>query len=183
MYSSATIFVKLSLFLLYLRLFKPDKVTRWLIYGGILANGLFYSIITIIYCAIFPPPLDHPNTDIRWTTHAKKHDFFFKRMAIVNGAFGNLSDIYLLIIPIRSIFQLQLPIRRKFEVSSIFLIGILWVIIFDSWQHFDSALNLFHSALSRALSPLQCTASNTFTLKISRGLFLYFTLCGESRAS
>lgn len=125
MYSSAALFVKLSLFLLYLRLFKPNKVTRWLIYGGILVNGLFYLITFVIYAAVLPPSPGQPDTDSSWLMHASKHDYIFKNIAIVQGIFAILSDIYLLVIPIRSVFQLNLPIRQKFGVSSIFLIGIL----------------------------------------------------------
>lgn len=125
MYSSAALFVKLSLFLLYLRLFKPDKITRWLVYGGILVNGLFYFINIVIYSAIFPPSPGQPDTDESWLMHAGKNNRIFKIMTIVQGVFGTFSDIYLLVIPIRSIFQLHLPLRRKFAVSSIFLVGIL----------------------------------------------------------
>ena len=125
MYSAAASFVKLSLFLLYLRLFKPDKITRWLIYGGIPVTGLFYFITIVIYSVLFPPSPGQPDTDSSWLMHAVKHDSFFKNMTVAQGVFGTISDIYLLVIPIRSIFQLHLPIRRKFGVSSIFLIGIL----------------------------------------------------------
>ena len=111
--------------LFYLRLFKLDKVTRWLVYGGILATGLFYSVVSIIYTVLQSPPLDQPQTDILWMTQSLKHMAFSKNLVVMQGVYGALSDIYLLVIPIRSIFQLHLPFRRKLGISSIFLIGIL----------------------------------------------------------
>lgn len=125
LYSAAAFLVKLSLFLLYLRLFKPDKVTRWLIYGGILVSGLFYSATIVIFTAAVSPSPGQPDTDTTWLLQASKHVTVLNTLSIVQGVFGTLSDIYLLVIPIRSIFRLHLPIQRKFGVSSIFLIGIL----------------------------------------------------------
>ena len=48
-----------------------------------------------------------------------------KNLAFCQGIFGTLSDIYLLVIPIRSIFQLHLSVERKIGVSAIFAIGIM----------------------------------------------------------
>ena len=39
LYAASALRVKLSLFLLYLRLFQSSRITRWLIYGGIAACG------------------------------------------------------------------------------------------------------------------------------------------------
>lgn len=47
------------------------------------------------------------------------------RFALAQSIFGTISDIYLLIIPIQSIFQLQMRMRRKIGISVIFMIGIL----------------------------------------------------------
>jgi hypothetical protein len=124
-YAVAAFFVKLSLFLLYLRLFKADKVTRWLIYGGILASGVIYSVCVIIYTAVVVPSPGQPDSGKIWASRVIKNQVLLRILSAILGAFGALSDIYLLVIPIRAIFHLQLPIRRKFGVSSIFLIGIL----------------------------------------------------------
>ena len=127
----AAFFVKLSLFLLYLRLFKPDKLTRWLIYGGILVSGLFYSIVFITLTALVAPPPGQPDTDEGWTKHNDlKNGRRLEALVVSHSVFNVLSDVYLLVLPIRSIFRLQLPTQKKFQVSSIFLIGLLWVVIF-----------------------------------------------------
>lgn len=60
-----------------------------------------------------------------WLLRAWKVDEVAHKFLVVQGSFGTLSDIYLLVIPIRSIFQLHLSIRRRLGISSIFLIGIM----------------------------------------------------------
>lgn len=49
------------------------------------------------------------------------------RLALVQAVFGTLSDIYLLVIPIKSVFQLQLPTSRKVGVSAVFMTGTMSV--------------------------------------------------------
>lgn len=154
LYSAAAFFVKLSLFLLYLRLFKPDKVTRWLIYGGILVNGLFYFATIVIYTAVVPPSPGQSDTDRSWILHATKREPLLKIFTVINGVFGIFSDIYLLVIPIRSIFQLHLSIQRKFGVSSIFLIGILWVTVSLPRHRFSCAKSFESSAISCSVAGL-----------------------------
>ena len=106
LYSAAAFFVKLSLFLLYLRLFQIDKVTRWLVYGGILVSGLFHFAIIVILTAVIPPSPGQPDTDTGWMLQSSKHKNLLNNVAIMFSVFGILSDIYLLVIPIRFIFQL-----------------------------------------------------------------------------
>ena len=125
--AGASFFIKLSLFFLYLRIFKPDKVTRGFIYGGILVNGLFYSIAIVIYSVFFAPSPDQSDNEKSWMLRAKKNRDSLTIISLTYNVFSVLSDIYLLVLPIRFTFHLQLPMRKKFEVSSVFLIGILWV--------------------------------------------------------
>lgn len=111
LFCASAFFVKVSLFLLYLRLFRPHKVTRWLVYCGILVCGLFYSVVIIFIILIHKLSRTHYAMEI----------FAF----ISPSVFSIVSDIYLLVVPIRLIFQLQLSIKQKVGVSSIFMIGIL----------------------------------------------------------
>ena len=125
LYAASAFFIKLSLFLLYLRLFKPNTITRWVIYAGILVCGLFYSASIILNSVNFMPRPAEPDDLITWSLHAREWDIPSRQLAVVQGAFGTLSDIYLLVIPIHSVFQLHLPTARKFGVSTIFMIGIM----------------------------------------------------------
>lgn len=46
-------------------------------------------------------------------------------MSLIVGIFGVISDLYLLIIPIPAVLQLQLPTRQKVGVLTVFLTGLL----------------------------------------------------------
>ncbi|KAL8696472.1 MAG: hypothetical protein Q9224_002776, partial [Gallowayella concinna] len=47
-------FTKLSIFILYYRLFNPSKVMRYLIYFGVTFNFLFYTIYLFFYALYCP---------------------------------------------------------------------------------------------------------------------------------
>lgn len=60
-----------------------------------------------------------------WLLRGREASMPDRRLSVVQAAFGTISDIYLLVIPIQMIFQLHLPFQRKIGVSTIFMIGIL----------------------------------------------------------
>lgn len=111
--------------MLYLRLFKPNKVTRWLVYGGIAVCGFFYSASIISNCVLCLPKHGQPDDAATWRLSFAECDRPAQNLALCQGIFGTLSDIYLLVIPIRSIFQLHLPLERKVGVSAVFMSGIM----------------------------------------------------------
>ena len=71
-----------------------------------------------------PRPGQHSDTTT-WLLSFEKCGHSTQYLALCQGVFGALSDVYLLVIPIQSVFQLQLPVKRKLGVSMIFLIGIM----------------------------------------------------------
>ena len=73
------------------------------------------------------PKPGQPNDSATWQLRAAKLAKPIEHVAIAQAVFGTLSDCYLLVIPIQSIFQLKLPIQRKIGVSAIFLVGIMFV--------------------------------------------------------
>lgn len=130
LYAASAFFVKLSLFLLYLRLFKPNKVTRRLIYLGILICGIFYSASIVSNCVLCIPRPGEGSDTFAWFMRGRKCSAPSQHLAVVQAVFSTLSDLYLVIIPIRSVFQLHLPTQKKLGVSAIFMVGIMWVFIF-----------------------------------------------------
>lgn len=131
-YVAATFFVKLSLLLIYLRLFKPNNTSKWLIYTGILIFGAFYASCIVAYCVLYLPIPKQAQDLIRQIGHLEESITKIVNLCIVQAVFGTASDIYMLIIPIYSIFQLQLPFRKKIGVSTIFLVGLMCVPTFSS---------------------------------------------------
>ena len=125
LYAVVAFFVKLSLFLLYLRLFKPNRYTRWLVYGGIITCGLFYPASIIGNCVIVMPTPGQPNDEMTWVLRASKSGHSLLLLSIIQSVFNALSDIYLLLVPVQMIFQLHFSLGRKIGVSSVFMMGIL----------------------------------------------------------
>jgi hypothetical protein len=125
LYAAAALFVKLSLFCLYLRLFKVKRVTRWLIYGGIVACVIVYTGSVIINCIWFVPLPGQPQTLASWQAMATPSGPRSYYLAIFQGAFGTLSDIYLLAIPVQSVLVLNLPLAKRIGVSMIFMTGVM----------------------------------------------------------
>lgn len=99
--------VKMSLLLLYLRIFSPDKVTRYLIYAGmIFCIGAY---ITLMFITIFSNVI---------TLIAAN-----KTLGVVNFT----SDVYILCVPLQAVSKLQLSTKKKIGFMVIFMTGIMYV--------------------------------------------------------
>lgn len=97
--------IKSSLLLLYLRIFAPDKVTRYVIYCGLTFCFLAYTALMFL-------------------------DIFVNAQALVNsskvlGVVNLTSDIYILCVPIAAVAKLQLSLRQKIGVLVVFMTGIM----------------------------------------------------------
>ena len=124
-YAAGSLFVKLSLFLLYLRLFRPNKVTRWLIIGGMIACTIAYPAVIIISCVLCVPPPARANEDLAWLVKSAQCAYGLTRVGVFLGAFGPVSDIYLLVLPFQAVMGLYMPLRRKLGVSAVFSTGVV----------------------------------------------------------
>jgi hypothetical protein len=125
LYIGAALSIKLSLFIFYHRLFKRNQIVRWLIYGGITACAVFYSVSFVITLSIMIPTPNQPNTTASWAARAWQSANRQEDLLLALGIFGIISDIYLLVIPIRSVYQLQMPTKRKLGIIAIFLVGFM----------------------------------------------------------
>lgn len=103
--------VKLSLLLLYLRIFAPDKVTRYLIYIGMTVCIGAYT--TLMFLAIFANVVTIIATN--------------KALGVVNLS----SDVYILCVPMAAIMKLPLSTKKKIGVILIFMAGTMYVASFS----------------------------------------------------
>ncbi|KAL8962327.1 MAG: hypothetical protein Q9193_001248 [Seirophora villosa] len=112
---------KLTLFLLYLRLFSVDRLTKYLVYFGMTIITPFYlgaMLVAIINCS--------PRTgETRFQGLDSNRCGRQRYMGFVQTVFNLISDFYLLIIPVNVVRKLQMPTRKKIEVLSLFMFGIL----------------------------------------------------------
>jgi hypothetical protein len=118
----AAIFVRASLLYLYLRLFKPVGRTVIVIWGGIVFIIVGYIalgiITTIFYLQSADPALVERGGSTRLTTAVMT-------VSSGQGVLGSVSDIYILLIPLRLVGLMHLPLGRKLGVCAIFLTGLL----------------------------------------------------------
>ena len=112
---------KSSLLLLYHRIFAPKQSFRYLIYFGIvfaIGTQLSMNIIDAIFCT---PNIGQPwsyKVGIKCASHARGY-------TIAQGISNVLLDLFILCLPIPTVWGLQLPVRKKIGVTLIFMTGLL----------------------------------------------------------
>lgn len=124
----AMFFAKLSLLLLYLRIFAPQKYMRYTIYLAIGFLFCFYWFLVPLYsyfCAPFPGGSWVSNELGRKCTKMVV-------VGVVQGPPNVVVDLFLLILPVRSVLRLHLSLKRKMQVLGVFMTGILSVWHFES---------------------------------------------------
>lgn len=127
LYSPLILIVKLSLFLLYFRVFSQIRRTKRLLYFGIGFNVVFYatSFALILYLC---GPGSGPNLRKSFNSHHCVVDS--RNLGTVQASFNIFSDLYLLCIPMPVISKLQLSKKKKIGVSAIFMTGFLSVLFY-----------------------------------------------------
>lgn len=123
MFSIAAIFVKFALLVYYFKLFGSSKSAKIMIWVGIVTISLFYvaSMAADIY-------LCYPHKDDGGWFSLKSHNRCGKASVTLSATqrtFNAVSDIYVLYIPLRLVWDLPLPTRRKVCVSCVFVTGLL----------------------------------------------------------
>jgi len=123
LYDLTAIFVKVSLLVLYLRIFKPSDRARIMIWAGIVFIVLFYTACVIAAVVIYVPPRSEPNGWISLRP-ASVYTALLNIVA-VQGFIGILTDFYILFIPMHMVLGLHLPLGRKVGVCAIFMTGLI----------------------------------------------------------
>ena len=114
------LFVKLSFFLLYLKLFYPNQWLRWAIFAGIFVNCAFYmAIIIVTLCYTAPSPGESWQAAFLSPKNAKT-----QYLPVPISSMSLALDIYILIIPAVGVWNLQLSTKKKLGVLSIFMTGL-----------------------------------------------------------
>ena len=148
-------FAKASILFLYLRVFYLDRLIRSGVWGGLVVQGLFYSaavglgIVSLVQCT---------GPEVRTNHFCKRYGNEIQILILV---FNIVSDIYIIILPIRRISNLQLSFRRKVGLFTVFAGGILSVLLARYWRLLltstekdmrdrHSSLDLFYSTLQFA---------------------------------
>lgn len=107
-YPPSMLSLKLSLLLLYLRVFAIHKLTRYLTYVGMAICFLGYTVLMFL-------------------------DIFANFQMIIDtnkalGAVNFSTDIYILCVPIAAVSKLQLSAKNRLGLISVFMTGVVYVI-------------------------------------------------------
>ncbi|KAL9048546.1 MAG: hypothetical protein Q9206_005973 [Seirophora lacunosa] len=116
----AMIFTKLTFFLVYLQVFKPFRWLRIGVYIGATLTIMFYFGVMIYLLVSITPRKGQTFMDVALSPA----QFASLRTSVPIAGVGLGTDLYLLILPIAAVMQLQLPTRRKIGIILIFLTGL-----------------------------------------------------------
>lgn len=110
--------VKLSMFLLYLRIFAIDRTLRYMIWGGILFNALFYAGLTASAIAL---------QFLCTSPSGKRNTLCLNnyKITMLSTVVSVITDFYVLLVPIKGVLGLKLSNHRKLGVILIFMTGLL----------------------------------------------------------
>jgi large subunit ribosomal protein L36e len=116
---------KLSILLLFLRVFVPSGkgATYYVIHTLIWLNLLFYiaNVPIEIWPCIPRQKLWKPSIPGRCLNN--------ERVFVAGGAINVVSDFAIMLLPVLLISRLQMPLKKKIGVSAIFATGFLQVLI------------------------------------------------------
>lgn len=113
-------FTKTSLFLLYYRVFAPNKFLRYIITVGIafcFAVYLANLAVAVNYCA--------PHPGKAWDLQVLYSCSQIGHYNIISGVANLALDIFMIGLPIPVILRLQLPLKKRLGVLAIFMTGLL----------------------------------------------------------
>lgn len=117
-YGPVIFFVKLSILLLYFRIFAVNRIMKYLINFGIIFQTVFYVGYTAVYAA----------TEVKCSgPEALEIAFCMKSYGFVvaQGGVNVATDFYILGLPIFMVSQLQMTLKRKVGVCAVFMAGLL----------------------------------------------------------
>lgn len=115
----AMIFTKLTFFFMYLQIFRPLKWLRICVYLGAMVTTMFYVATEVFGIVMMTPRKGKAFT----TVAASPREAKVLVLCVPLASVGLGIDVYLLVLPITAVMQLQMPFRRKIGVVLIFLTG------------------------------------------------------------
>jgi hypothetical protein len=118
-YAMTFFIIKISILLLYYRLFKIDRLSRILIHFGIIANVLI--VIPSLGVAIARTVQCTGMLALVVTICSSKANI----TVTIFGLFNTVMDFYTLAIPVFRVQTLRLDRKRKWAVIAIFMTGLM----------------------------------------------------------
>jgi hypothetical protein len=119
-------FAKEAIFLMYFEVFQVKPWMRVAIILGMVFTGLAYLpgvILDTIFCAARPGETWDPLAGAKIKGRCGAMIYW----GIVQGACAIVIDVYIFVLPIHPIIQLQLGLKRKIQILAVFMMAFLYV--------------------------------------------------------
>ncbi|KAI1335894.1 hypothetical protein F5Y15DRAFT_396094 [Xylariaceae sp. FL0016] len=110
--------IKLCILFGYLRIFKIDRLTKWAIWFGTTACGIFYIVTFFVDLFRCKPIAAAWNPSIEGTCMS------YAAFPWATGIFNMISDFYILLVPLPPILKLNMPLAQRIRIVSIFSLGV-----------------------------------------------------------
>ncbi|KAM7188788.1 hypothetical protein V8F33_010451 [Rhypophila sp. PSN 637] len=114
--------VKVSLLVLYLRIFRPVNAARYIILTGTALISVFYITLVIVAIVVTVPKPGAAGGWLFSVYFALPHT---RALSGAAGIFGAITDFFVLAIPMSLVVPLRLATRKKIGIVAIFLAGLL----------------------------------------------------------
>ncbi|KAI1633568.1 hypothetical protein F4809DRAFT_622741 [Biscogniauxia mediterranea] len=119
----ATCSVKISVLVLYLQIFRILKWMRVISIAGIIVITAAHISTTITFAAMCAPRTGSGQLDFL-AAFVSDTCSRTRILIVIQGIINVVTDIFLLILPLPAIWTLQMPLKRKLAISSMFLVGL-----------------------------------------------------------
>ena len=123
LYLPISLSIKTAFLLFFGRIFavNNNKLVKWLVYGAIAANVIFYVAFifdTIFFCT----PIARS-----WNPEIPGHCGPDHVAPYISGIWSFMTDFYILILPMYCVWNLQVKRNQRLRLTLIFSVGLLYV--------------------------------------------------------
>jgi len=118
-YLPTVMLIKITFFLFFYRVFGTTKKMNYLIHFGIFSVTVFYVVIFFRSVFLCDPVARS------WNPTLPGHCLKLEITPFTTAIFNILSDIYVLVLPIPTILNLNMQTHRKIRLLAVFSMGVL----------------------------------------------------------
>ncbi|KAI0024604.1 hypothetical protein F4780DRAFT_724333 [Xylariomycetidae sp. FL0641] len=125
LYAVARVLIRLSILFFYLRIFRvrQARIAIWITLVVVLAQGIAFFFASLLQCT----PVSY--FWLHWDGEHQGHCIDARSMVWASAIVGIVQDVWFILLPIPFIIRLQLPLKKKLLVASMFAVGIIVVVI------------------------------------------------------
>ena len=122
-YGPAILFTKLTILLMYRRIFSPR---RWSPFN--IALRSFEAVLILFYIAITIAKIWECRPRARiWNKSIKGTCIDIPRLLNTSGLFNTISDLLILLVPLKAVWNLNMKWKKKLGVIAVFSVGTMYV--------------------------------------------------------